>query len=139
MIKNHAEKGLVKKDHVNGLVINLHVMKNILAKKDGEKNLAKDLHAHGEWEWEDHLVDLLDSEDLILDLDLISDLDHTLDLDLILDLDLGEGHHVKDSDLVDLGENHHAVVRNVRKNAKKNVKRKRMKRRKKTRKNKKKI
>jgi len=135
VIKNHAEKGLVKKDHVNGLVINLHVMKNILAKKDGEKNLAKDLHAHGEWEWEGHLVDLLDSEDLILDLDLISDLDHTLDLDLILDLDLGEGHHVKDLDLVVRGESHHAAVKNV----KKSVKRKRMKRRKMKRKNKKRI
>ena len=112
MIKNLARKDLARKDHVNGLVLNHHVMKNIHVNKVGEKNLAIDLHAHGEWVWEDHLVDRMDSEDLD------SDLDHTLDLDLILDLDLGEGHHVKDLDLV---ENHHVVKKNVKK---KNVKRK---------------
>ena len=127
--KDLARKDLARKDHVNGLVLNHHVMKNIHVNKVGEKNLVIDLHAHGEWEWEDHLVDLMDSEDLD------SDLDHTLDLDLILDLDLGEGHHVKDLDLVVRGESHHAAVKNV----KKSVKRKRMKRRKMKRKNKKRI
>ena len=127
--KDHAKKDHAKKDLVNGHVLNHHVKKNILVNKVGEKNLVIDLHAHGEWEWEDHLVDLLGSEDLILDLD------RTLDLDLILDLDLGEGHHVKDLDLVVRGESHHAAVKNV----KKSVKRKRMKRRKMKRKNKKRI
>ena len=117
MIKNLARKDLARKDHVNGLVLNHHVMKNIHMNKVGEKNLVIDLHAHGEWEWEDHLVDLLDSEDLVLD------------------LDLGEGHHVKDLELVVRGESHHAEVKNV----KKSVKRKRMKRRKMKRKNKKRI
>ena len=121
--KGHARKDLARKDLVNGHVLNHHVKKNILVNKVGEKNLVIDLHAHGEWEWEDHLVDLLDSEDLVLDLD------RTLDLDLILDLDLGEGHHVKDLDLVVRGESHHAAVKNV----KKSVKRRKMKRKNKKR------
>jgi hypothetical protein len=40
----------VKKDHVNGLGLNLHAEKNILVKKIGKKNLVKDHHALGEWE-----------------------------------------------------------------------------------------
>ena len=100
--KDHAKKDHAKKDHVNGLALNLHLVKN-LEKKIG-MSLAKDLHSHGLWEGDiwDHLhADRLDlALDLDLDhisvLDLISDLDHTLDSE-----DLGEDHHL---DLEDLGE-----------------------------------
>ena len=50
MKKDHVKKDLAKKDHVNGLGLNLHVEKNILVKKIGEKNLVIDHHALGEWE-----------------------------------------------------------------------------------------
>ena len=51
------KKEYVKKDLVNGLVLNLHMKKIILVKKVGEKNLVKDLH-FGEWDiiWDHHLV-----------------------------------------------------------------------------------
>jgi hypothetical protein len=120
--KDLAKKDHAKKGHVNGLASNHLVLKNSLVEMNGMKNLVKDLHALGEWEWEediwDHLVDLLD-------LDLVSDLDHISDSedlgeDRISDsVDLGEDHHVKD------GENHLAVEKNAKI---KSVRKKKMKR-----------